>query len=266
MRRLGLIGAGGMAETVLSALAANLPAPLDHVSLLTRGGSVSVPGVARETSVRTDLAAFLADDPHLVVECAGHAAVRAYGAGVLESGRDLIVISIGALADDALRADLENAAQRGGSRLILPPGAVGGIDALAAARLSGLHDVVYTGRKPPKAWRGTPAERLLDLDALTQPATFFEGSARMAANTYPQNANVAATVALAGLGFDATRVRLVADPTITRNVHELSVCAACADFTIRLDGHPSPANPKTSLTAGYSVARAVLNRVATQVI
>jgi aspartate dehydrogenase len=266
MRRLGLIGAGGMAETVLTALAANLPAKLDHLSLLTRGGSVSVPGVAHETTTRTDLAAFLADDPHLVAECAGHAAVRAYGAAVLASGRDLIVISVGALADDALRADLESAAQHGGSRLILPPGAVGGIDALAAARLSGLHDVVYTGRKPPKAWHGTPAERLLDLDALTAPTTFFEGSAREAASTYPQNANVAATVALAGLGFDATRVRLIADPGIARNVHEVSVRAACADFTIRLDGHPSPANPKTSLTAGYSVARAVLNRVGSFVI
>jgi aspartate dehydrogenase len=266
MRRLGLIGAGGMAETVLTALAANLPAPLDHLSLLTRGGRLSVPGVARETSVHTDLAAFLADDPHLVAECAGHAAVRAHGPAVLASGRDMIVISIGALADDTLRADLVGAAHRGGSRLILPPGAVGGIDALAAARLSGLHDVVYTGRKPPKAWRGTPAERLLDLDALTEPTTFFEGSAREAARTYPQNANVAATVALAGLGFDATRVRLIADPGITRNVHEVSVRAACADFTIRLDGHPSPANPKTSLTAGYSVARAVLNRVASIVV
>jgi aspartate dehydrogenase len=268
MRRLGVIGAGGMAATVLSALAANLPAPLDHLSLLTRGGSVSLAtgDVARATAIRTDLAAFLADDPDLVVECAGHAAVRAYGPAVLRSGCDLIIISIGALADDALRADLERAAQTGGARVILPPGAVGGIDALAAARLSGLLGVVYTGRKPPEAWRGTQAERLLDLDALTAPAIFFEGSARDAAGAYPQNANVAATVALAGMGFDATRVRLIADPTLTRNVHEVAVRAACADFTIRLDGHPSPANPKTSLTAGYSVARAVLNRVQSLVI
>ena len=275
MRRLGLIGSGGMAATVLTVLAANLPVPLDHVSLLTRPGSRDAaaallagagPRLAVATAVRTDLPAFLADDPHAVVECAGHGAVRAYGAAVLERGRDLIMISTGSLADEALRIELACAARRGGARLTLPPGAVGGIDALVAARLSGLKEVVYIGRKPPAAWRGTPAERLLDLDALTAPAGFFEGSAREAARDYPQNANVAAPVALAGAGFDATRVRLVADPGIVRNVHEVSVRSACADFTIRLEGHPSPANPKTSLTAGHSIAREVLNRVASLVI
>jgi aspartate dehydrogenase len=143
---------------------------------------------------------------------------------------------------------------------VLPAGAVGGIDALGAAKLSGLEEVTYTGRKPPLAWKGTAAEALLDLGALTEPATFFEGTAREAAMQYPQNANVAATVALAGAGFDATRVRLVADPTIARNLHEVSVRSAAAEFSIRLEGRPSPSNPKTSLTAGYSMAREVLNR------
>jgi len=275
MRRLGLIGAGGMADTLLSALAAALPAPLDHLSILTlpegrepAEALLAGPGAqaAAAGAVRTDLAGFLADAPELVVECAGHTAVRQYGPAVLEGGRDLVVISIGALADDALRGELERAAQRGGAKLVLPPGAVGGIDALAAARLSGLEEVVYVGRKPPRAWRGTPAERLLDLDALAEPATFYEGTAREAARDYPQNANVAATVALAGAGFDATRVRLVADPAIGRNVHEVFVRSACADFTIRLEGRPSPANPKTSLTAGYSMARELLNRAASVVI
>jgi aspartate dehydrogenase len=275
MRRLGLIGAGGMADTLLSALAAALPAPLDHLSILTlpegrepAEALLAGPGAraAAAGAVRTDLAGFLADAPELVVECAGHTAVRQYGPAVLEGGRDLVVISIGALAEDALRERLEAAARAGGARLVLPPGAVGGIDALAAARLSGLEEVVYTGRKPPRAWRGTPAEQLLDLDALTEPVAFYEGTAREAARDYPQNANVAATVALAGLGFDATRVRLVADPGIARNLHEVAVRSACADFTIRLEGRPSPANPKTSLTAGYSVAREVLNRVAATVI
>ena len=89
---------------------------------------------------------------------------------------------------------------------------------------------------------------------------FFEGSAREAAQTYPFNANVTATLALAGIGFEDTKVRLVADPGVTRNVHEFSVRSACGDFTMRLEGFPSPANPKTSLLAGYSVARELLNR------
>jgi aspartate dehydrogenase len=94
-----------------------------------------------------------------------------------------------------------------------------------------------------------------------EPTTFFEGTAREAARDYPQNANVAATVALAGRGMDATRVRLVADPGIAYNLHEVSVRSSAAEFTIRLEGRPSPDNPKTSLTAGYSIAREVLNRI-----
>jgi aspartate dehydrogenase len=260
---------------VLSVLAANLPAPLERVSLLIREGKREAasarlarmgPRLADAVSVHADLPSLLADNPCAVAECAGHGAVREHGAAVLESGRDMIVISVGALADDALRADLEDAARRGGAKLVLPPGAIGGLDALAAARLSGIEEATYTGRKPPRAWRGTAAERLLDLDALREPVAFYEGTAREAARDYPQNANVAAAVALAGAGFDRTRVRLLADPGIQGNVHEVAVRSACVDFTLRLEGRPSPANPKTSLTAGHSAAREVLNRAAAMVI
>jgi aspartate dehydrogenase len=270
MRRLGIIGAGGMAGTVLSALAEALPAPLEAVSLLVRAGREEEGAALLERSggrlatrraVHSECGVFLADAPDLVVECAGHGAVREHGEAVLSAGADLLVISIGALSDDELHDRLKAAAERGGGQLVLPAGAVGGIDALAAARLSGLEDVTYTGRKPPRAWRGTRAEALLDLDGLMEPTTFFEGTAREAARDYPQNANVAATVALAGRGMDATRVRLVADPGIAYNLHEVSVRSSAAEFTIRLEGRPSPDNPKTSLTAGYSIAREVLNRI-----
>jgi len=269
LRRLGMIGAGGMAETVLGAVAEGLTAPLDYFGVLVRSGSEPRasallerigPKLARTRSVHTDIARLLADKPDAMVECAGHAAVRQYGEMILGGGCDFVVISIGALADDALRAALLSAAQRHGVRLVLPAGAVGGLDALGAARLSGLQTVTYTGRKPPAAWRGTPAERLLDLGALSAPAIFFEGTARQAATDYPQNANVAAAVAIAGLGFDATKVRLIADPKAARNVHEISVRAGCGDFDLQLEGRPSPLNPKTSLMAGFSVAREILNR------
>ena len=101
---------------------------------------------------------------------------------------------------------------------------------------------------------------------MTAPAIFFEGTARRAATDYPQNANVAAAVAIVGLGFDATTVRLIADPMAARNVHEVSVRASCGDFELRLEGHPSPLNPKTSLMAGFSVAREILNRTGALVI
>ncbi len=270
MTRLGLIGAGGIAELALTSLVKALDAPLDHVAILVPADAAPQarvllercgPALAAATAVHSDLKALLADRPDVVAECAGHVAVRDYGATVLEAGCDLIVISIGSLADDAIRGRLEAAAKSGGGRLVLPAGAVGGIDALASARLSGLEEVIYTGRKPPKAWKGTPAEKLLDLDTLKDAAVFFEGSARDAAQTYPFNANVAATLAIAGIGLDATKVRLVADPGVTRNVHEFAVRSGCGDFSVRLEGRPSASNPKTSQLAGYSMARELINRV-----
>lgn len=264
--KLGLIGAGGMATTMLEAIAAHELRLLDHLAVLVRDrakGEALVARLghcARTASVHTDLDSMLHAGAGVVCECAGHGAVREHGAAVLAAGRDLVVASTGALADQALFDAMKAAAAAGGAQILLPAGAVGGLDALGAAKLKGTPRVTYVGRKPPGAWKGTKAETLLDLDALREAVTFYEGTARDAARDFPQNANVAATIALAGIGFEATRVKLVADPGIARNLHELEVDSDALRFSIRLEGVPSPANPKTSLTAGLSMARAVLNR------
>ena len=275
LRRLGVIGAGGIADVALSTLAERSDSPLDQVTipvpvdfapqakaLLDRLGD----RLASSRAVVTDLAALLNDRPDTVAECASHTAVRDHGTTILAAGCDLVLISIGSLSDENLRNELEQAARRGNSKLVLPAGAVGGIDALVAAKLSGLEAVTYIGRKPPKAWAGTAAEKLVELHTLTKPAVFFEGNAREAARDYPFNANVAATLALAGIGFEQTKVRLVADPDVSRNVHEFVVRSACGDFSVKLEGRPSAANPKTSLMAGYSVARELINRAGAVVI
>ena len=199
--------------------------------------------------------------PVLAAECASHSAVRQYGPALLRLGIDLVIASIGALSDEALHRELEAAAAIGGARLILPAGAVPGIDALNAAMLGGLERVSYTSRKPPGAWKGTPAETVLNLDSLQQPATFYTGTARAAARAYPKNANVAATVALAGLGFDATEVRLIADPAAKGNLHEIEAEGAFGQMRLSIEGRPLKSNPKTSSLAAYSTVRAILNRV-----
>ena len=199
--------------------------------------------------------------PVLAAECASHSAVRQYGPALLRLGIDLVVASIGALSDDALHRQLEAAAETGGAKLVLPAGAVPGIDALNAAMLGGLERVSYTSRKPPSAWKGTPADTMLDLDHLQQPATFYIGTARAAARDYPKNANVAATVALAGLGFDATEVRLIADPAASGNRHEIEAAGAFGEMRLSIQGQPLRTNPKTSSLAAYSTIRAILNRV-----
>lgn len=201
--------------------------------------------------------------PVLAAECASHAAVREYGPALLRLGIDLVIVSIGALSDEALHRDLEAAAVIGGAKLILPAGAVPGIDALNAAMLGGLDRVSYISRKPPAAWKGTPAETVLDLDQLQEPATFYIGTARAAARDYPKNANVAATVALAGLGFDATEVRLIADPGVRANRHDIEAEGAFGQMRLSIEGKPLKSNPKTSSLAAYSAIRAILNRVRT---
>ena len=126
--------------------------------------------------------------------------------------------------------------------------------------------MVYRSRKPPAAWRGSPAEDLCDLAGLSEPTTFFSGNARTAARDNPNNANVAATVALAGVGFEATRVELCADPGATGNIHEIDASGAAGDFRLELLGHPAPGNPRTSKLTAMSVVRVLANQAGPIVI
>lgn len=189
-----------------------------------------------------------------MIDCAGHEALTAYGPDILRNGTDLITASLGALADPDLFQDLEQAAAEGGSRLHLASGAIGALDCLQAASVGTLQSVTYIGRKPPRSWKGSPAETQLDLDNLTAgAATHFDGSAREAATSYPKNANVAAAVALAGVGFDDTQVRLIADPNISENVHEVQATGDFGCFSFQIRGHSLPDNPRSSALAAMSI-------------
>ena len=258
---VAIIGFGAIAQDLVGILGGT-DEPPDRVTVLVRDGREDAARAVlpRDVTVRSSLDEVLAATPDVIVECAGHGAVAAYGPDILAHGMDLIVASVGALADPDTAEALQKAARASGAQCTVPAGAIGGIDALGAAKLSGLTSVTYTGRKPPLAWQGTPTEQATDLAQLTEPFTLFEGSAREAARQYPKNANVAATLALAGLGMDQTRVKLVADPTEPRNVHAFDVTSEALDFSVRLVGKPSPMNPKTSRSTVYSIARAVLNR------
>jgi aspartate dehydrogenase len=262
---VALIGYGGMARDVVAVLRA-AGSDVEIVAALCRPGRAdkartALPGV----DIVESLDDLLAHEPAVVAEVAGQEAVKEYGAAILRRGFDFLVISIGALAEPALFDKLK-AAALGAGRLLLPAGAIGGLDAIAAMRVGGLDAVRYRSRKPPAAWRGSPAEQVADLDALKERTVLYRGHAGEAALRYPQNANVAAAVALAGLGFDKTEVELVADPAAPGNVHEIEAEGAAGRFAITLEGQPSHANPKTSALAALSVARALLNLDASIVI
>ncbi|AHD01930.1 L-aspartate dehydrogenase [Leisingera methylohalidivorans DSM 14336] len=270
MMDLALIGFGNIATTLLLLLNDTLDAPLDSLTVMVLPEFAEdtearlerdFAGLAAARQVVTSVPALLEARPDLLIECAGHAVVKAHLPEVLRSGVDTILVSIGALADDGLHADLRAAAREGDARLILPAGAVGGIDLLSALGAAGGLEVTYRGTKPPKAWSGTPAEEALDLDHLGERAIFFTGNAREAATAYPKNANVAATLALAGAGFEATRVELVADPAAPGNMHEYEVSSPLARYSMRIENLPSAGNAKTSVSTVYSVLREIRNRI-----
>lgn len=193
----------------------------------------------------------------LAVDCAGHAALRQHGPAILSNGIDLLTVSNGALSDPALLESLRDAAELGNAKLRLLSGAIGAIDAIAAANVGGLESVRYTGRKPPAGWVGSPAEDRIDLSAITEPTIHFEGTARDAARLYPKNANVAATLALAGIGFDKTEARLIADPTIETNQHTIEASGAFGTLTFTIEGNGLPNTPKSSALTAMSVVKAL---------
>jgi aspartate dehydrogenase len=244
---------------MLSELCAARPKALEVIgALVLRSEAMSIGAHPLTTS----LAQLLAAGPALIVECAGHAAVAAHSAAILNSGVDLIIASTGSLADELLLTTIRDALRNSSARVRLPAGAVPGIDALSAARLAGLTKVSLQSSKPPSAWLGSAAEATCQLDALKTPTLIFQGDAREAAISFPRNANVAATVALAGLGFEHTWVRLVADPTLSQNVHRLEAQGTFGEMTLEVRAHPMPDNPRTSYLAALSIMRLLENETA----
>ena len=198
----------------------------------------------------------------IVVEAAPASVFEKIAGAAIEAGRIFVPASVGALLP---RMHLVRRAQETGARIVVPTGALLGLDAVRAAAEGRVDSVTIESRKPPRGLEGAPylVPHGIDVSRITTPQRVFEGSAFDAAAGFPANVNVAAALALAGIGPIRTRVEIWADPTITRNVHTIRVEAEAARFTMTIENVPSAENPRTGQITALSMLACLRGLVAT---
>jgi len=259
--RVGIIGGGSIARLFLEHIRRGDLGDAQVVAIAGRSEASRGKPLAQEYGVAfvTGSAALVAQHPDVVVEAASHDAVRDYAEGLLQQGIAVIVLSGGALCDDALRAGLERAAHASGALFYVPSGGIGGLDALKAACIAGVDEVTIAVTKPAAAWKGIAyVEKLgVDLDNLRSPCVLFEGTAREGVPYFPANVNIAAVLSMAGIGFDKTRLKVVADPALKFNTHFIEIKGKSGNISIKLENVPAPDNPKTAWLACYSALAAL---------
>jgi aspartate dehydrogenase len=259
--RVGILGGGTIGRLIVEHVARGELGDLKIVAIAGRSASSRAQALAREHDLPfvDSVARLLEAKPDVVVEAASHEAVRECCVPLLESGIGVIVLSGGALCDDELRTRLERAAEASRAMLYVPSGGIAGLDALKAACIAGVDEVRITVMKPAVAWKNIPyVEQLrVDLDSLTEPKILYDGPARAGVPLFPANVNIAAVLSMAGIGFDRTQLKVLADPAIKHNTHLIEVRAATGNITVKLENVPAPENPKTAWLACYSALAAL---------
>ncbi len=188
----------------------------------------------------------------LVIECASSLYSWGIARDTLLKGRDIMIMSVGGVIGHL--ADLKKLAKRYNARVYIPSGAICGIDALKAARVAGIKSVTLTTRKHPLSFKGVKyiQQRRIDLDKIRKEAVLFSGTAEEAVKYFPQNINVAAVLSMAGIGQGRTRVKIIADKSVKRNMHEVRIESRAGDVVTRTENVLHPDNPKTSYLAVLS--------------
>jgi len=259
--RIGLIGCGAIGSEIAKAIDkglipnATLKAALDEDPKATKVLNTQLKKKFKAVKTINQL---LKAGVDLIVEAASQQAVKEYAEKILKSRKDLLVLSVGALLDNTLLQNLLKICQRYGNRIYVISGALGGIDAIKAASIIGFTDLILTTRKHPNALASSPffTERGLDPKNITQPTLLYEGSASEAVRLFPANINVAATLTLTATPKEPL-IRIIADPTLDVNVHELTARGEFGEITIVMKNKPSSTNPKTSYIAALSAISAL---------
>jgi len=201
-------------------------------------------------------------DVQLIIEAASQEAVRQYALKVIREGKDLMVMSTGALLDETLLQRIIGLARRYKRKVYVPSGAIVGLDNIKSAALEKIESITLTTTKPPASFEGAPyiKQKGIDLSSIKEPMILYEGPAREAVKLFPRNVNVAASLSLAGIGAERTYVKIIADPHAEGITHEIRVKGAFGELVTKTINRPFPDNPKTSYIAALS-AIATLRRI-----
>ncbi|MGB9960183.1 MAG: aspartate dehydrogenase [Candidatus Bathyarchaeales archaeon] len=199
-------------------------------------------------------------DVELVIEAASQEAVKAYAVKILKAGKSLMVMSAGALVDSNLVGEISRVAREKGLKVYIPSGAIAGLDGLKASTIGKVESVTLTTRKPLEGLRDNQFFKEKHGEKILGPTLVYEGPAIEACKLFPANVNVAATLSLAGIGAEKTMVKIIADPSIKRNIHEVEVEGEFGRFKVHVENVPSADNPKTSYLAALS-AIATLKKI-----
>ncbi|NQE45777.1 putative L-aspartate dehydrogenase [ANME-1 cluster archaeon GoMg2] len=258
--RVGVVGCGAIGSEICKAidgdelemeltfLIDNHPANIESLCKRLR----KKPDIIRSDSEGLDV---ILNEVDLVIECASQAAVREFVIPALKKGKEVMIMSVGALlCEEGLCEEITRISQEKGCKVYIPSGAVAGIDGLKSGAIAGIHSMELTTIKPPRGFEGNKyvKEKGIDLSSLQKQETLFVGSAKEAVRYFPENVNVAAALSLAGIGPEATRVKIVVDPSAKENVHEIEARGEFGNLFVRVENVPSAANPKTSYLAALS--------------
>ncbi len=253
--RVGIAGLGAVGLEVAKRLIAGVPGlTLSAVAVRdTEKARRALPPAASGVPIRK--ATELADDCDIVVECLPPALFREVAISAIDKGRIFMPLSVAQLLENS---DLVERAKLKGARILVPTGALIGLDAVRAAAEGTIHSVKMVTRKPPAGLEGAPylLEHKISVTGLNEPRKVFDGSAREGARGFPTNVNVAAALSLAGIGPDRTQLEIWADPGVTRNTHTITVDADTARFTMTIENIPSE-NPRTGKSVAPSTVAAL---------
>jgi aspartate dehydrogenase len=257
LTKVGLLGCGSIGHRIAQAVQADPSLKVRLCYLYDRDVSQAEGLEAKLKTgamVSRSIEEFLGAPFDLLLECASQEAVRNYAHKALRNRKDLLIMSVGALMEDGLRARLRSLAAEQLRTIHIPSGAIGGLDIIKAAKEGELREVKLTTRKNPSALAGAPyfRERRIDPGDLREKVTLYKGPAKEAVRLFPANVNVAAVLSLMGLGGDKTKVKIVADPELSVNVHEIDIKGSFGKAKISVENFPDPKNPKTSALAALS--------------